>query len=201
MRYWKTFMSRLVLAVSLIFLLGGTANAAPTLLTIDGQFTIVPAGLAGVIPVGSPFSMDLSIDDAEPNIGTAPDYHAVNAGTLSSFLLIPVPGSVDDISLDALSDTWTGLLSLDLGAALPGTVLATTVTLTGTGYTPGQILPDFSAITFGQILIDTVALAGSGIEADVTGVSFGPAPVPEPGTALLVGVGLAMMARHRRRLA
>jgi hypothetical protein len=71
-----------------------------------------------------------------------------------------------------------------------------TVTITGTGMTPGQILPDFDPGVAGQILVD---LGSSGlVELAVVSVSI--VPVPEASMALLLALGLAGLCAGRRRI-
>ncbi len=194
---WKFL--RVAIVASLL-MLGGSANAALVNVNIAGIFTAVPPSLITMVPVGSALSMDLLLDDAERNLVSAPDYHAISPGTLSSFLIIAVPGTVDDIALTDATGTWVGLMSLDLTAVLgPGVFLPVVTTLVGTGYTPGQILPDFSfPLTSGVMDIDATLIgAPEPFLASVTGITV--TPIPEPGTALLVGLGLIAVAGSRRR--
>ncbi len=195
MRYLKALQTTLVLAASVFFLSGGVANAYSAHINIAGQFTAVPAALVGTINVGDPFGVTLFVDSNEANLALSPDFNATSVGTLSAVLIVPIGGTVDDVALNDGAGVWTSATTIDLSSlGLP--LLPQAITLNGTGNTPGQILPDFTSLTSGTIVINAVAVWGENIEASVTGVNI----TPEPGTALLLGLGLAGMAGYRRRL-
>jgi len=143
----------------LFAVLAGSASASPGITRMDGTFTAVTPALStpGIISVGDPFYIDLSWDDAQPNLIAPPDYHATNVGTLASFLIVDVPGFVDDVFVSG--GTWTSHMRLDLTATLTGVYIPMTVTITGTGNTPGQILPDFKTISSSLVDLDLTPLA------------------------------------------
>jgi len=80
-----------------------------------------------------------------------------------------------------------------------GIYLPITTTIDGTGMTPGQILPDFTSAVTGTIAVDLdplSPLASGSVLADVVSLSIN-VLVPEPSTALLVGMGLALLGARR----
>ena len=145
--------------LALFVTLAGSANASPRTTTLNGIFTAVTSSLStpGIILVGDPFFIDLFWDDAEPNLVASPNYHAINVGTLKSFLIVDVPGFVDDVFVSG--GTWTSHMRLDLTATLTGIYIPMTVTITGTGNTPGQILPNFTTISSSLVDLDLTPLA------------------------------------------
>jgi hypothetical protein len=125
-------------------LIGGAAQATPMMITIGGTVTYSDTVF---VPVGTPLDLDVFVDSATPNEGIPPDYLATgNPGTLSSFLIVAV----------------TGTIAVDLDPLFP--------------------------LASGSVLANVVSLS-----IDVL--------VPEPSTALLVGLGLAGLAAKRRRSA
>jgi hypothetical protein len=87
---------------------------------------------------------------------------------------------------------------MDLSAAMPGLMLPIYVGIDGVGLTPEQILPDFSSVTGGEVVVDLALIApGEAVLADVTAVSITPI-VPEPSAAVLVGMSLLGIASWRR---
>ena len=144
--------------LGLFVALAGSASASPGTTTLNGHFTAVPS-TPSIINVRDPFIINLLWDDAEPNqLGESPDYYAINVGTLSSFLIVGVPGFVDDVSVSR--GIWTSHMRLDLTAVLSGVYIPMTVTIAGTGNTPGQILPDFTTISRSFVDLDLTPLAG-----------------------------------------
>jgi hypothetical protein len=184
------------LALFAAMLIGGAAQAAPVTITINATITHDDTGFA---PVGDPLNIDIFLDDATPNEDVAPNYLATgNPGTLSSFLIVAVTGTIFDVT--GTGDTsWDATGEIDLTSLLAGIYLPISIEIDGVGMTPGQITPDFVGAVTGQIVVDLTPLAGLGIsgttEAAINSVTI----VPEPSTALLLGLGLMGLGATRRR--
>jgi len=181
-----------LLGVLLAFGLAAPAQATQMLVTVDATIT---AGLAPFVNIGDAFSITMLIDDATADAEPLPnDFSAINVGTLSSFLIVAVTGTVD--SVDATPTTWDSAVTLDLSAMLPGVFLPATLALIGVGATPDQVMPDFSSLTSGLIVVDVgTVVPGAFVVASVDAVTI--APVPEPSLVALLGVvGLAWCGRR-----
>jgi len=168
--------------LGLFVALAGSASASPRTTTLLGHFTVVPDELSipGIISVGGAVTINFSWDDAEPNLIASPDYHAINVGTFSTIVLDPVlsSGPVDDVFVSG--GTWTSHMRLDFKDFSPGLFAPLTVTITGTGNTPGQILPDFTTILSSLVDIDLTPLAAPPINFPTTG----------PTQAVITGIDL-----------
>jgi hypothetical protein len=177
-------------------LIGGTAQATPMVITIGGTVTYSDTVF---VPVGTALNLDVFVDSLTANEDTPPDFLATgDPGTLSSFLIVAVTGTVFDVTGTG-GTNWAFDGELDLSATLPGVFLPITTTIDGSGMTPGQILPDFTGAVTGTISVDLdplAPLASGMVLADVVSVSV--TGVPEPSTALLVGFGLAGFGVGRR---
>jgi hypothetical protein len=171
-----------------LMLMSGTAQAEPTTVTVTASLTYDGTGLVG--PAGTVLSLDFLLDDATPNETTPPNYLASGgAGTVSSFLILPVAGTADWIIASTGGKWWSTAGDLDAG----GFILPFTLNINGVGLTPGQIIPDFvGPVAGGTLSVDVGGIfPGETVEATITGVevSFGPPPaVPSlsaPGLVLL----------------
>jgi hypothetical protein len=188
-----------LLAMALV-LTSGAASAIPFQVSIGTTITgVTPLALSGVVPVGSSLAMDLFFDSATPNEVAGPAYQATSPGTLSSFLLIPVTGTVDQVTTDGVG-TWNLVASMTLdlsGFGLGIVVLPLTGTVTGVGLTGGQILPDFASLTSGSFNVNTTPL-GFGAGAIVGTIdSITLTSLPEPTALLLLAVASLGVARSR----
>ena len=172
-----------------LMLLSGTAQAAPITVTVTASLTHDGTGLVG--PVGTELSLDFLLESATPNETTPPNYVASGGvGTVSSFLIVQVAGTVDWIVASTGGTWWSTVGVLD-GA---GFLLPFTLNINGAGLTPGQIIPDFvGPVTGGSLSVDVGAIfPGETVEATITGVktSFGPVPsVPSLAAPALVLLG------------
>jgi hypothetical protein len=189
-----------------LMLMIGTAQAAPITVTVTASLTHDGTGLVG--PVGTELSLDFLLDDATPNETTPPNYVASGGvGTVSSFLIVPVAGTVDWIIASTRGTWWSTAGVLDA----EGFLLPFTLNINGTGLTPGQIIPDFvGPVAGGSLSVDVGAVVpGETVEATITGVktTFGPVPsVPSLSAPALVllwtilaGAGCTVLRYARRR--
>jgi hypothetical protein len=189
-----------------LMLMSGIAQAAPVTVTVTASLTYDGTGLVG--PVGTELSLDFLLDDATPNETTPPNYVASGGvGTVSSFLIVMVAGTVDWVVASTGGTWWSTAGVLD-GA---GFLLPFTLNINGAGLTPGQISPDFvGPVAGGSLSVDVgVIFPGETVEATITSVttSFGPAP-PVPSLSapalvvlwtILAGAGCTVIRYGGRR--
>lgn len=146
-------------------------------ITIEGIFTFVPASVDAFITLGDSVSVNVVVDSLQPNETTPPDFLATNHGTISSFLIIPVDGTVQQISLNDASGDWTLDGSLDV--AILGEIFPTTVMITSPAH--DGILPDWASATGGSGSVGLGTLGGE-LLFDVTGVTIAEVPNPSDDT-------------------
>ena len=185
-------------AVALLSTMGAAAQAAIMNVTIGATVTH-SYGLGTFVPVGSSLALTLYLDtdnpDADPTVGA---FTATNNSNLDSFLIVPVTGSAAVSSSG--SNNWSATGLLDLTATIDGLYLPYSVTISGTGMTPDQILPNFSSVTGGLITVDTSQIVDTGTQILATVNSVSISEVPVPAAAWLFGssvLGLAGVARRR----
>jgi len=158
-----------------LMLISGTAQAALITVTVTASLTHDGTGLVG--PVGTELSLDLLLDTALPNETTPPNYLASDgAGTISSFLILPVAGTVEWIIASTRGTWWSSAGVLDAG----GVLLPFTLNINGAGLTPGQIVPDFvGPVAGGSLSVDVGGIfPGETVDATITGVEVSFAPPP-----------------------
>jgi len=179
--------------LSALLALGLAAPAQATPMVVNIQATVIVDGTT-LVGVGTVLSLDLFIDDTVADLNGLPsDFFATNVGTVSSFLIVPVGGTVDDVT--ATPTNWDANATLDLNPVLP-ILLPASLSLVGVGATPDQVMPDFASLTSGLITVDVSVVApGAMVIATVDSISI--APVPEPSLVALLGVvGLAWCGRR-----
>lgn len=182
-----------VLGLAALLAWGGAAQATPMSVILSGTIASHPVELDAFIADGDPFSLEMSVDSGTANEGVAPDFLATDPGSVYSYLIVDITGTLGSVAATAGSGAWsaTGLLDI-LGTPLPYAI-----SLTGSGLTPGQILPDFTSFT-GSITIDLSSLVpGAYVVANVDSIAI--APVPEPATALFLFAGLTGLAAAGKR--
>ena len=162
------------------------------LVSIEATVIVDSTTLVGV---GTVLTLDLLIDDAFPDTNPAPnDFAALNVGTLSSFLIVPVGGTID--SLTATPTSWDADITLDLNPLLP-ILLPGTVTTVGVGATPDQVLPDYFSLTSGLLWVDVgVVVAGGTVQASIDSITIS---VPEPAPSVLLGLAAVGFLWRRPR--
>jgi len=161
--------------VAALMLMIGTAQAAPITVTVTASLTYDGTGLVG--PVGTELSLDFHLDDAMPNETTPPNYLASGGvGTLSSFLIVPVAGTVDWVIASTRGTWWSSAGVLDAG----GFLLPFTLNINGAGLTPGQIVPDFvGPVAGGSLSVDVGGIfPDETVEATITGLEISAGPTP-----------------------
>lgn len=190
-------LTNVLIAVA-VFLVAGSASAVPMYVTLNATIT---ADTTGAITLGEPLEIAMVLDTDTPNESAVPGtYLATNLGTTTIFLL----GSelvADILSVENGGGIWTLTAEVDLVPLGLTGFLNVAGPIGGTGLTPLQILPDFDTITSGDIIVDLSGILGPEQYATATVGSIDILPVPEPGTALLVGLGLIGLATNRGRRA
>lgn len=187
-----------VLCAGALFLVADSAKAIPMNVTLNATIT---ADTTGAITLGEPLSIALVLDTDTPNESAVPGtYLATGLGT-TTIGLLGTDLVADVLSIENTAGVWTLTAQIDLvPLGLPG-VLNVAGPVGGTGLTPGQILPDFATITSGDIIVDLSGILGPGQYATATVGSIDISEVPEPGTALLMGLGLSGLLGIARRRA
>lgn len=152
---------------------------------------VVTADSFGLVGVGNAHSVNLVIESNSPDTDAASGVFATtNPGALDTNLAVTGIGSMDSIAADSSSGTWTaaGFVTPPLVGTLPWEL-----ELIGLGLSPDQPLPDFTSLISGGF--NGGDGVGTVFNADVVSIAL----IPEPTTALLLGVGLAWLAGTRRR--
>jgi len=188
-----------VLCAGALFLVAGSAKAIPMNVTLNATIT---ADTTGAITLGEPLSIAMVLDTDTPNESVVPGtYLATGLGT-TTIGLLGQELVADILSVENTAGVWTLTAQVDLVPLGLEGVLNVAGPIGGTGLTPGQILPDFATITSGDIIVDLSGILGPGQSATATVGSIDISEVPEPGTALLMGLGLSgLLGIARRRAA
>ncbi len=166
--------------------------AAPVELLIEGD--LFAAGDPAPLPVSVSLVVESTQPDENPasNVYLATDHGAFTLDTVLAPSAPPINliGTPSQITADAVAGAWGFDITIDLGLATVDADLE----FLGLGLTPDQILPDFTSIQSGVLTADTGALGLGVLSGDVSLTI-----VPEPSTALLVGLGLTAFGLRRRR--
>ena len=171
-----------ILALGLHLVSAGGAAAAPIVIEMAGEGA--REGIPGIVDIAVTLTIDDAYPDGDPTSGM---YLASNHGDVVVTSGSTLSTTASLIAADSSAGTWT----LDFTVFEPTlSVFADTqIIFTGLGLTPDQIVPDFDSITSG---VWTTSISGL---PDVVGTI---AIVPEPGTGLLVALGLAGLGARRR---
>ncbi len=164
------------------------AVATEILLTGDIQFPGDPGP--------SDWSAVITVDQFRPDEDPTPgNYLATNHGTATMHLDLlgglDLGGSVSQV--EAIPDFPDARGETDIELMVGPGIVPATITLLGTAPVPDQILPHFFTFNSGSITADSGPLGigiGTGSVHTVT--------LPEPGTALLLGIGLAGLGWRRQ---
>ncbi len=164
------------------------ASAAIVEYALDVTVTEAGGIAAAAFPIGTMDTMLLSLDDSVTDEDPTPGSYLgtnVGGGSISSIV------TVDVVTVQGASSAWSAQGDFSAFGIVNGTY---DLMLIGLGLSPDQPLPDFTSLTSGTL--SAVASGGVGDYAvfDITALR----QIPEPSTALLVGLGLAGHAVARR---
>lgn len=186
--------------IPLLMACTGFANAAQWSVTMNGIVTD-NAGLDGTLNIGDALAFTVIIDDTNPDADPAAGaYLATDNSLVDTFLIVPVTGSA---SISTSGDSsWNSVGILDLTSVVAGLYLDYTVSVSGLGMTPDQIMPDFTTFSSGEILVDMSPLgAGLQVAATLNSIDITAIPaVPVPAAAWLFGSALIGLAGIKRRI-
>jgi hypothetical protein len=176
----------LVLA-TIVTLAAATAFAEPVRIDLAGE--IASSSLPNSSP-GDPFSISLFVDAQAPDENGAPGaYLATTPGTGQFQWKDATPGTMEllSVSSNASSGEWVAELWTDpIAGSHP-----VTVSLSGLGMSPDQVLPDFTSFTNGTAFFDgSLTWFSFVIYVDVLSVEIVSLEEPPSVPALPAGSGL-----------
>ncbi len=178
-------------------LVASTALATPMNVVLNGSIT---ADTTGAIPLGTPFSVAMVLDTDTPNESLVPGTYLATTGLGTASIALLGSSLIADIAaIENAASVWTLTASVDLAQLGASGALDVAGPLSGTGLTPNQILPDFATITSGDIVVDLSGILGPDQFAIATITSTDITAVPEPTTALILGLGVAGLGVTGRR--
>jgi hypothetical protein len=201
----------------------GPTRALPWALAFAVVCTATPASALPILRIAAPttvapggsFTVDIVADMTQPDEGFEvfdlyafsfglafdPAIFAVQTVTDGTFLSDQGPTFSLPPSVDNAGGTVSGIAS-SLEGEIPGAVgsgvllsLQFTALAAGMGTININFDPFFDALLNSQLIL----LNAPVLEGATVAVADTPAPVPEPGTLLLMGLGAGLAAIHRRR--
>lgn len=147
-------------------------------------------------------TIDDPLDPTGADLGAAWSGGSGSSGTFGTFVFQGTTLATETLRLGVLYDSdWNlgwGNQTFTLTQTVGGTDSDTTPTLTLAGDGLDVVYFDVTGIQDG----DTFVLSYTDVDinwAQITGVTFDTAPVPEPGSLALLGLGGLMMIKRRRR--
>jgi hypothetical protein len=140
---------------------GANAQAVMKSITIDAVIQNNADGiLQSAITYYSHFPVAIVVDTADVNASPTPStaYATTTPASMGAVFFVPISGPAQISATGSTSWTATGYLWIPILPKQPSQYLPYTLTITGTGMTPGQILPNFTSYT-GTFSIDATTLS------------------------------------------